>query len=346
MKKGWLMTKMMKQWISAAALATMISGSAMIAQAPAAAPQAPAPQAGAKAPAAPAPAVAFPPVNLKNFTADSPTSAEVNDFLKALWGYDENRTWEVAAIFKTDAPGVARIVVFVAEAGQPGAKTTVFFSTPDGKHVIADQVIDFGAKPFELKRKVLQERANGAAEGAAGKDFLLVEFTDLQCPHCKDAQETMNNLAKDFPQARIVYQDFPLTEVHPYAFAAAEEGVCVRKAKGDTAFFTYAQNVYAKQTSLTEVDGVATLATAAAAAGADPKATSACAKTDETRHAVEASMQLGKDLGVDQTPMLFVNGRGLPLGAIPYETLKKLVAFQAGQDGITVHLQPTLSTLK
>jgi protein-disulfide isomerase len=340
------MTKMMKQWISVAALATVASSGVLMAQAPAAAPQAPAPQAGPKAPAA-ATAPAFPPVNLKNFTADSPTSAEVNDFLKALWGYDENRTWQVAAIFKTDAPGVARIVVFVAEAGQAGgAKSTVFFSTPDGKHVIADQVIDFGAKPFAVKRKVLQDRANGAAEGAAGKDLMLVEFSDLQCPHCKDAQDTMNNLAKDFPQARIVVQDFPLTDVHPYAFAAAEEGVCVRKEKGDAAFFTYAQNVYAKQAALTEASGAATLAAAATAAGADPKAAATCAKTDETKHAVEASMQLGKDVGVDQTPMLFVNGRGLPLGAIPYETLKKLIAFQAGQDGIVVHLQPTLSTLK
>ena len=27
-----------------------------------------------------------------------------------------------------------------------------------------------------------------------------MEFADLQCPHCKDAQPTMKRLAKDFPQ--------------------------------------------------------------------------------------------------------------------------------------------------
>jgi protein-disulfide isomerase len=344
------MKKMMKQWISAAALATTISGGALMAQAPAPlapAPAARAPQAGPQAPAPQAAAVKFPPINLKNFTADSPASAEVNDFLKALWGYDENRTWEVAAILKTEAPGVAKIVVYVAEEGQGGgARSTVFFSTPDGKHVIADQVIDFGAKPFAGKRKMLQDRANGAAEGATSKDLMLVEFADLQCPHCKEAQDTMDNLAKDFPQARIVYQDFPLVEIHPYAFAAAAEGVCVRKEKGDAAFFTYVKTVYDKQAGLTEEAAGATLATAAAAAGADPKAVATCAKSDETKHAVEASIQLGKDVGVDQTPLLFANGHALPLGGIPYETLKKIIAFQAGQDGIVVHLQPTLSTLK
>jgi hypothetical protein len=44
--------------------------------------------------------------------------------------------------------------------------------------------------------------------------------------------------------------------------------------------------------------------------------------------------------------MLAVNGHFLAIDAVPYETLKQMIAFQAGQDGISVHLQPTLSTLK
>ena len=68
----------------------------------------------------------FPAVNPKNFTAASPTTAEVNAFLKQAWGYDENRIWSVAAILKTPAPGVARVVVFVADKTQPdkGTRTT------------------------------------------------------------------------------------------------------------------------------------------------------------------------------------------------------------------------------
>ena len=334
------MTKMMQQKMPAAALAmTMLFGMAgALAQTPAA----PAPQ----APAAPKPQT-FPPVDLKNFTADSPTTVEVDAFLKAIWGYDENRSWKVAAILKTPAPGVAKVVVFVAEAGQAGApKTTVFFTTPDGKHAIADQVIDFGVKPFAANRKLLQDRAHGAAQGAQSTDLLLVEFADLQCPHCRDAQETMAKLATDFPQARIVYENFPIAEIHPFAFRAAAEGECVRKAKGDAAFFTYAQAVYSHQEALTAESAGATLAAAVTAAGGDPKAAAACAETPAARQDVEASIQVGKDVGVDSTPLLFVNGHGLPVTSLPYETLKKIIAFQAGQDGVTVHLQPTLSTLK
>ncbi len=336
------MKQMMKYWVMNGMVSFALSGAAILAQAPqTAAPAAPTPQVAV--PAEPS----FPPVNPKNFTATAPTADEVNSFLKSIWGYDENRSWSVAAILKTAAPGVSKVVVFVAEKGQTGgAKTTVFFTTPDGKHAIADQVIDFGAKPFAVNRKILQERASGAAEGAASKDLMLVEFADLQCPHCKDAQETMANLAKDFPTARIVYQNFPIAEIHPFAYRAAAEGVCVQKAKGDAAFFTYAQAVYTKQESLTPQLADATLAAAVTAAGGDPKAAATCADSAETKANVDASIELGKDVGVDQTPLLFVNGHALPITALPYEQLKKIIAYQAGLDGITVQLQPTLSTLK
>jgi protein-disulfide isomerase len=158
----------------------------------------------------------FPAVNPKYFTAASPNVDTVNAFLKALWGYDTNRIWRVEAIQNTGAPGVSKIVVFVSDKS-PNAKvqTTAFFVTPDGNHAIAgDGVIPFGATPFAAMRKVLETGADGAARGAASKDLLLVEFADLECPHCKDAQATMDQLAKDFPNARIVFQSFPLVELH------------------------------------------------------------------------------------------------------------------------------------
>ena len=307
--------------------------------------QAPAPQ----QPVAPAAAAVpvFPPVNPKNFTAASPTVEEVNGFLNAMWGYDEGRTWSVAGVLKTPAPGVAKVVVYVADKANPGKSAqTIFYTLPDGKHAIAGEVIDFGPKPFEANRKVLEARANGPAEGAAGKQLELVEYADLQCPHCKEAQQTMENLMKEFPQAHIVFENLPIPELHPYAMRAAAEGVCVRKAKGDAAFYTYAAAVFAKQSELTPTGVDAALAAAVTAAGDDPKDAAACAQTDLASDDIHASLALAGDLSVNQTPMLAVNGQLLPMTGIPYDTLKRIIAFRAGQDGVTVHLQPTLSNLK
>ena len=271
----------------------------------------------------------------------------MNAFLRSLWGYDENRVWSTQAILATPAPGVSKVVVYVAEKTQPERTTqTVFFTMPDGKHAIADNVVSFGAKPFTETRDLLKARADGPARGATGNALELVEFADLQCSHCRDAEKTMEGLAADFPQARIVFQNFPVAQLHPYAFQAAAEGVCVRKVRGDDAFFTYAQAVYDTQEALTKERADATLAAAAAKAGASPAEISACAQTQASKDAVNASIKLGTDVGVTETPMLSVNGRLLPLGSVSYETLKRIIVYQANQDGVPLRLQPSIRTLK
>jgi protein-disulfide isomerase len=278
----------------------------------------------------------FPQANPKYFTADAPSVDTVNSFLKALWGYDPNRIWRVEAIQKTMAPNTSKVVVFVSDK-TPGAKVqpTAFFVTPDGKHAVAgDTVIPFGATPFADLRKTLQARADGAARGATGKDLLLVEFADLQCPHCKDAQGTMDNLVKDFPNARVVFQSFPIVDLHPFAFKAAAYGYCIEKQKND-AYFAYSAAVFNTQDALTPETGDATLKDAVTKAGLDPAAIDACAATQATKDEVTASIKLAEEIGVEQTPMLAVNGHLIPLTGIPYETLKTIISYQASLDGVS-----------
>jgi protein-disulfide isomerase len=278
----------------------------------------------------------FPPVNQKYFTAASPTVDTVNAFLKSLWGYDPNRIWRVEAIQATPAPNVSKVVVFVSDKA-PNSKVqpTSFFVTPDGKHAVAgDVVVPFGATPFADLRKTLQARADGATRGATSKDLMLVEFSDLQCPHCKDAQGTMDQLVKDFPNARVVYQSFPLVDLHPYAFKAAAYGYCIQKQKND-AYFIYSAAVFDAQAALTAETGDETLKNAVTKAGLDPAVVDACAETPAIKDQVNASIKLAQDVGVEQTPMLAVNGHLLPLAGIPYETLKNIISYQATLDGVT-----------
>ena len=308
-------------------------------------------QTGAPAPAAPAPQAAaadpFPPVNLKNFTADSPTAATVDSFLHVLWGYDTNRIWRVEAVEKTASPGVSKVVVYVDEKGATNSRpqAVTFFVLPDGKHAIAGEMTDFGATPFADRRAMLQAAADGPFLGSQSKDLELVEFADLQCPHCKEAQGVMKQLEHDFPTAHIVYQNFPLVAIHPAAFEAAADGVCVAK-HGSAAFFTYADAVFATQEQLTPDATERTLAAAIAKAGLAPADITACAATEATKNNVNASVKLAAAAGIESTPTLVVNGRPLPLGGIPYDTLKSMILFQAQLDGVHVDPpQPTLTSL-
>jgi protein-disulfide isomerase len=278
----------------------------------------------------------FPPVNPKNFTADSPAVGTVEGYLKTMLGFDPNRIWRVIAIQKTASPGVSKVTVLISEHA-PNAKvqTAIFFVMPDGKHMLAgDAITPFGAEPFAGARALLQARADGPAMGATTKELMLVEFSDLQCPHCKDAQATMTRLAQDFPKARIVVQPYPLVDIHPYAFEAAAYGVCVAQ-KSPEAYFTYAQAVYNTQGALVPETAAQTLKDAVTKAGQDPEAIAACAAGDAAKAQVNKSIALGNEIGVDQTPMLAVNGRLLGITSIPYETLRQLIAYQASLDGVT-----------
>jgi protein-disulfide isomerase len=321
------------------ALAVILIQSGAIATAQQTAPadtQAPQSQAAPTAPPlhlntiAPPEKIEFPPANPKSFTATSPTTAEVNSFLKQIWGYDPNRVWQVMGVQTTPVPNLTRVIVLVGEQGVSHTPSpTVFFVTPDGHHAIAGtDVISFGAHPFAPVQEKLTARATGPARGATSKNLLLVEFADLQCPDCKIAAPTMDKLATDFPNARIVFQLFPLTTIHPQAEKAAEYGVCVAQQKGNAAFFQFVQAVFDTQDALkTDADG--TLKAAATKAGADAAAVSTCAGTPAAEAAVAASVKLGKDLDVNETPTLFVNGRPVPVTGVPYNTLKQIISYTA-----------------
>ena len=302
-------------------------------------PPAPAQTPSTPTPAAPAPAEppAFPKPDPANFTATAPTKDDVNAFLQSNWGYDDNRMWQVQAILKTPVDGLSKIVIFIGDkTGKEKPQALEFFALPDGKHIISgDDVIPFGAHPFVENKQQLEQRADGPYRGAAPKNFELVEFADFQCPHCKEAQANMDRLAVDFPHARIVFQNDPITQIHPQALTAAEYGVCVNKLGGSTAFFQFASAVFDGQDGLGTADGATlTLNSAVTKAGLDPAKVAACASTPAVKEQVEASIKLAADLGVGSVPMLSVNGRLVPANA-PYDTLKKIVDYQIKLDGIT-----------
>jgi protein-disulfide isomerase len=281
--------------------------------------------------------IKFPEPSPSNFTASAPTRPTVEAFLKESWGYDPNRVWQVWAILKTPAPGISRVIVQVAQKNDPQHQTATatFLVTPDGKHLIANDLsmLSFGPHPYAEIRDTLQQRANGPSRGATDKKFELVEFADFQCPHCKATQPIIERLLSDFPQAHFVFENFPLTSIHSEAYKAAAYSVCVAQQAGDAAFFRFVDNVFANQEALTPDNSDAALGDAATKTGLDAAKAGACSYTQAAKAAVDASIKLAQDLNVDQTPMLFINGRQIPVGEVaenqlPYDTLKQIVAYQ------------------
>jgi len=332
------LTRLSARVFSAAAL-VLLSFLSVIAAAQQEVPPAPAQPPAAQVPAAPAPtsqAPSFPKPDPANFTAAAPTKEAVDAFLQASWGYDANRVWEVEAILKTAVEGVSKVVIYAGDKNgkeKPGAMG--FYVLPDGKHIIAgDSLIPFGPNPFAGYRAELQQHADGPFRGSASKDLELVEFADFQCPHCKDAQANMEKLVADYPKARIVFQNYPLVNIHPQAMTAATYGVCVAKQGGSSAFFAYASAVFDGQDGLATADGATlTLNSAVTKAGLDPAKIAACAATPEVSQSVAASVKLAQEVNIQSTPTLMVNGRQIPANS-DYATLKQVIDYQTRLDGV------------
>jgi protein-disulfide isomerase len=254
-----------------------------------------------------------------------PSKATVESFMRHWFGYDPSITWQVAQIQPAEVPGFAEVVLALEKGGQQ--QQMVLYVTPDEKHAFTGDVIPFGADPFAPTRKELAASTAGIARGPANASLTIVEFSDLECPHCKNAQPILEKLMTDFPDARLVFQQFPIEALHPWAFKAAAWGECIGR-ENNPAFWKFVDGVFADQLNIDAQNADAKMKEHAIAVGADAARAAACAARPETAKAVHASFELGKAVGVTGTPTVFLNGRKIGnVTVIPYDTLKDLARF-------------------
>jgi protein-disulfide isomerase len=254
-----------------------------------------------------------------------PSEEVVNAFMQQMFGYDSSLSWKITSIKPSEAEGLVEVDVTIqAPQGGQGQK---FYVSADGRHAVIGQIMPFGAHPFEAANKELEKRMNGPSRGPATAPVTVVEFSDLQCPHCKEAQPTLDKLAAEDKNVRIVFQNFPLP-MHDWAMKAAEYADCIGRSSND-AFWKFIESVYGAQSDITAANADDKLKAFAEAAGANDAEIAACAAKPETATRIEHSVELGKFLDVNSTPTIFINGRALSAGGIPYDVLQKLVDFAA-----------------
>lgn len=251
-----------------------------------------------------------------------PSKATVESFLQHWFGYDSGITWQVARIQPAEVPGFAEVLVALEKGGQQ--QQMVLYVAPDEKYAFTGEIIPFGADPFAAARQQLAASTTGIARGPANASLTIVEFSDLECPHCKQAQPVIEKLMGDFPNARLVFQQFPIESAHPWAFKAASWAQCIgQENKGS--FWKFVNGIYDDQLAIDAQNADAKMKEHATAAGADATKAAACASSPDTAKAVHESFDLGKGVGVTGTPTVFLNGRKIAgITSIPYEVLKDL----------------------
>lgn len=169
-------------------------------------------------------------------------------------------------------------------------------------------------------------RAEALAEATAGlpvrgnpaAKVTIVEFSDFQCPYCKLASATVDQLLERYPNdVKVVYAHYPLGN-HAWAEPAAIASTCAAQQQAAT-FWTLHDAYFADQRGFTPANVMERSRTAVSNAGLDMAAWTACTTDPATAAAVRAQAALGDQYGVSGTPAFFVNGQFIN-GNQPIET--------------------------
>src|SRR5215469_4049137 len=208
-----------------------------------------------------------------------PSEQTVNAFLHQTFGHDPSVTWKIIDIKPSPAEGLAEVNILISNPKQQGVST--LYVTSDQKHAVLGEIIPFGAEPFKEDREKLENGQNGVSKGPAKAPVEIVEFSDLQCPHCKQAQPTIEKLITDEPSARFVFQPFPLPS-HDWAMKAALYGDCVSQAN-NAAFWKFIDAVYGAQSDITSANADQKLNELADGVGVKSSQVAACSTLPDTR---------------------------------------------------------------
>ena len=168
-------------------------------------------------------------------------------------------------------------------------------------------------------------------KGNPSAKVTVVNFDDFQCPFCSRMHSTLfENVFKDYAdKIRVIYKDYPLIEIHPWAMHAAIDGNCLGE-QNSPAYWDFADYIHANQKQMagkSKAEAFLNLDNLAKEQAQkhqlDAGKLQACMqKQDES--AVRASMAEGDKLGVDSTPTLFINGDRLT-GAVPEGELRAVL---------------------
>lgn len=144
------------------------------------------------------------------------------------------------------------------KAGINGTPGTILLDTKTGNTRLIP-----GAVPFEQLKAAMDELLSGTGptgaapipvDPVAASDYVrgnrnariaMIEYSDLQCPFCKQFHPTAQRLVDEYKgQVLWVYRHFPLDQLHPVARKAAEGSECVAEFAGEDGFWKYVDAVF------------------------------------------------------------------------------------------------------
>lgn len=157
--------------------------------------------------------------------------------------------------------------------------------------------------------------------GGANATVTVVEFSDFECPVCGRFFPIMKQVeAKYGANVKIVFRQFPLRQIHPFAQKAAEASEC---AFDQGKFWEMHDTLFQNQNAL----DVASLKQYARDIGLNGEVFDACLDAGTKSGEVNDDYAAGSALGISGTPTVYVNNKQY----VGYQSFERMQAIIDGE---------------
>ena len=237
-------------------------------------------------------------------------------------------TVTLGALKPSEFSGYDTLPVTFDDGGQKN--TFDFLLSKDGKKLLRLSNIDISPEGYaktlahnaETRRQQadLMKKINVTGRpwrGAVSPKVTIIVYDDFQCPYCAVMYKTLfaDGMKGYADQVRIIFKDYPLFGIHPWARHAAIDSNCLAEQSND-GYWDFADYVHANQKEISGPSrdtnaAFARLDNAALDVGKkhnlDGNVLQSCLKAQPDAP-LNASVKEADSLGVDATPTLFLNG--------------------------------------
>jgi protein-disulfide isomerase len=253
----------------------------------------------------------------------------VEAYLRHLYAFGPDVQLAVSAPKESEVPGLLETSV-VLKTGENTENAKLYVSK-DGKYLIRGEVSELAKDPLAQNRALIQTK-DAPSLGDPKAPVTLVEYSDFECPVCRSLHDVLRGMLQNYPQVRVVFKDFPIEALHPWARTAALAGRCAYQ-QDPNAFWKMYDAIYDSQEIISAENAWTKMSEYAVQAGLNAEAFRSCMASPEAGAAVDASRANGQQLDVNSTPTVFINGRRI-VGADPH-LLEQYIQYELAQPKTT-----------
>jgi len=214
---------------------------------------------------------------------------KVEAYIRRLYAWGPAFTVKVGKLAESDVPGFYRVAIEVGAQGE--IDTATMYISKDGAHLIPGDVLDTRVDPYAANRRALTT-AGRPGRGPAAARVVVVDFSDFQCPHCRQLDEVMRQIVPQYPQVRFVSKHFPLEQLHPWAMTAHTAAECAYRLKPD-AYWKFHDGVFDQQEAINVENAWQRMLDIGAAAGIEQGQLRTCMASPEAKQAIAADVKEG-----------------------------------------------------